>query len=308
MRNESKSRMGKLPHIRISPKAVLITVIGIAATGTMLYYGITHQSVQYSDFPAELLLVAPSEHNRFDCSALEDILNQRDETVTPNERKSAMKDNISLILYMNEFNELVPTGSATMISKGGYFITVAHTIENLLDSAKVKGVYIFNLSTNRIYFARDVIFDNEHDAAIVYAPTGQPHSPIRGIEFRRDEIKNGEELELIGVSLTDYGGILKYAILRSSGKLTDPSVLEKPFYVDGKELSFGASRGALVVEGMKPFGGGSGGSISDRIGRFVALESGAYGGLRIRDYKGATVTPVGFLNNLIKECPVQRLP
>ena len=286
--------------------AMATGAVALIAGGVMAYKITIHQPEQYHDLLTDKVQVMLPKYDNFNCSTLEEILSHQDASVTPQQRRAALRDNTSMVLEMRENYSLVPVGSATMISTGGYFTTVAHNIDDALNNPKIKGILIFHLSTNSFYLATSAILDIENAAAILYAPTGYPHSPVKGIEFRSDEVNQGEKLNLTAIGFTSAYPP-KYRIASSSGKLTDSSVLEKPFIIEGKEIYFGANPGALIVEGIRPSGGTSGGSVSDDKGKIVGTEEGAYGGIDVKDYKGATVTPVSFLKPLAKQCSVQIL-
>ena len=103
----------------------------------------------------------------------------------------------------------------------------------------------------------------EQDIAILNAPNGQPHSPIKGIEFRDSPLRLHEVLYSAPAELS--GRVTKpfYSCKPTSGVVSSTYV---PHKVEGVLIDV-----YVEVQGMKSFRGASGTPVWDENGLAVGI-------------------------------------
>lgn len=282
--------------------AVAAALVGLA----IVYYVTKNDAIEYTALP-ETFQATPAEQN-IDCDQLEALVSQASQEgqrldVAAAERKAAIKENMSVIVYTKPNNELVAAASALRITEGGYFVTVAHAVEPLvkgekkIGGTKVEAAFLIHLASGRAYAIKEFLYDKEKDLAVIHAPTGAQHSLIKGIVFRNGAAGLGERLEMLAANVGFDNRGLKYALIPRRGKVID---------AEGIEGKFEPLKGTIAVQGMIPFGGASGAPVFDQDRRIVGVVSGHYGGEAYEKYEGTTVAPITGIEALAKKCDSSR--
>lgn len=185
------------------------------------------------------------------------------------------------------------SGTALRIDESGYYLTVAHVASepNAKRPATLPPV-VYHPTTGIGGYVSSMIYDLEHDIALVYAPSGEEKKPVPGL-LLNPQINPGSKLWLYGY--VEFSGSVYLGIVNG--------------VVQSLQASTGTyTKGHILVEGMKPFGTSSGGPILDGENRVVAVESGAIrpadSPLSRESYTAATVVPVRAFIDTLARSPV----
>ncbi len=183
-------------------------------------------------------------------------------------------------------------GEATVfeIDESGYYLTAKHVLS---DNKNVFTV-IKNPYTGESSVVVDHVMTPNADLAIVYAPTGKPKKPTQHLQVNLENVKDDQELWMIGLFRQNNDLYQYYQHGRIDKSVRLASRMDQ-------DASLRAEPDAMVaVKDMIPAGGTSGSPIVNRDGIVVAIESGFYPipSNSRNDYKGAIVAPLGYIHGI----------
>ena len=279
-------------------------------------------SNEYFEIPQSFNIPSTLPEHPGVCSDLESIVNHRDGTVTDDERKSALRENTSIVMYVTgtDYDSIDSRlsiskhtfHSALRISESGYFITQASGVMNFLNNPETKNglVLVYHPGSEQFYMVREIAQYPERDIVFLNGTTGIPALPIRGIEFRKTPIGDREELYMSPPAIerqqrsnNQFADVVYFRDTRSGSAVSSNRVLNtdprnKPRYTD-----------QLTILGMQILSGENGLHIFDKNGKIVGittkeLEITAPDGL----YDGTQIASTQSIGLLARNCYDNRKP
>lgn len=326
-RRQSRNLLRKLRSYRV-PIIVGTIVVGIFVVSTLTVPkffpndspahipSAAEDSIEYFDIPRSFNIPSSLPEHSGECSDLEFIVNHQDSTVTADERILALKENTSIVMYVtaSDYNPIDSHlsirphtyHSALRISESGYFITQASRAMDFLKNPETKNalVLVYHPKSGQFYMIREIVPYHERDIAFLNGDIGIPTLPIRGIEFRKTPMQDGEEIYMTPATIErqqksddEFVDSVHFLDTRNGTLVPRDEVSSvdsgnEPQYIDQH-----------IIFGMKIFPGVNGLHAFDKNGRVVGmttkdLEITAPGGL----YDGTQIASIRSIASLARKC------
>ena len=160
-------------------------------------------------------------------------------------------------------------GTALRLCESGYYLTASHLFmeeqEDEFVPAKVRS-HVYLPTSGVLAPIRSIIFDPTCDLAIFFAPSGKNRSKIEDLRIVASQLVSGQKLWQLGIQVEIHENTVKANLGIPFG-----TVAQNP-----RIKNYLGEETYVLVRGMIPYGGSSGGPIIDTRGNIVAVESGAF--------------------------------
>lgn len=225
--------------------------------------------VAFTERPLIAVAPKPSEpHSEYEFSIdyVRELIADLKKTPKKNsvdDRWQALKENSTYIQLITSNG--IGEGSAIKICESGYYLSAAHIfVDKDFTPIKWKS-QVYLPTSGAVNPIKSVVFDPGSDLAIFYAPSGKNRRKVEGLQINDSQLSKDEKLWLLGLAVGTHNNMVTASLGIPFGQVDErglKNIYDEDAYV--------------LVKGMIPYGGSSGGAVINTRGDIVAIESGSW--------------------------------